>query len=242
MTLYDSIAAIYDADMGASMDLPDLACYLRAAQAAGGPVLELGCGNGRVLASLQSAGIDAVGIDLSLPMLRAARARCGPTLALARMDLRQLALRASFALALLPYSLVTHLHNDEDWRRLAAGLRAALRPGAAVVLDAFIPCPELGTDWLRDYARRFEGAWLVRHKRISRLADGCHRIERRYRCRGVFAGRTLHCSEIIRPYTPSELQRQTERFLGPVRAVELDYGAAVTTTPSRFCTVTARLA
>jgi SAM-dependent methyltransferase len=243
MNLYDSIAAIYDADMGASMDLPDLECYLHAARAVDGPVLELGCGNGRVLAALQSAGIDAVGIDLSLPMLHGARERCGPSIALARMDLRQLALRASFALALLPYSLVTQLRNDEDWRRLAAGLRAALRPRAAVLLDAFIPRPELGDrGWLPDYARRVGVNWLVRHKRISRLGDGCSRIERRYRCRGSFGGRTLHTSEIIRPYTPIELQLQVERFLGPVLVLEYDYGVDPGSKGRRFCTVTALLA
>ncbi len=239
MKLYDAIAPIYDADMGASMNLPDLAWYVKAARAVNGPVLELGCGNGRVLAALRSAGIEALGIDLSLPMLRRARERCGPSVALAQMDLRKLSLRADFALVLLPYSLVTCLRNDEDWRQLANGLREALRPGASVILDAFIPRPALtDSGWLRDYARWLGVRWLVRHKRISTLADGCHRIERRYRCRGAFGGRTLHTSEIIRPYSPVELQRQAERFLGPVLNVEYDYGVGAGAAQERFCTIT----
>ncbi len=241
MKLYDTIAAIYDADMGTSMNLPDLAWYVNAAGAADGPVLELGCGNGRVLAALHAAGIDVVGMDLSLPMLRGALGRCGQVVAMAQMDLRRLSLRAAFALALLPYSLVTYLHNDSDWRQLAIGLREALRPGASVILDAFIPRPGL-TDrgWLRDYARRLGAHWLVRRKRISTLTDGCHRIERRYRCRGMFGGRTLYASEIIRPCTPAELQRQAERFLGRVLNVEYDYGVDGGAADRRFCTVTVR--
>lgn len=243
MSLYDAIAGIYDADMGASMTLPDLACYTNAARAANGPVLELGCGNGRVLAALQLAGIEVVGIDRSLPMLRGARERCGASAALVQMDLRHLALRADFALALLPYSLVTSLLDDQAWQQLANGLHEALRPGARVILDAFIPQPELAdSGWQRDYARRVDSNWLVRHKRISTLNDGCHRIERRYRCRGAIGDRTLQTHETIRPYTPTELQRQAERFLGRVLKVEYDYGADRGVAQSRFCTLTVLLA
>ncbi len=237
---YDAIAPIYDADMGASMTLDDIGWYRKLALAAGGPVLELGCGSGRVLAALRAAGVDATGVDRSGPMLRRARLRCGPAAPLLQMDLRALALSGDFALALLPYSLITYLLDDHDWLALAAGLRAALRPGGTVVVDAFIPQPRLaGSGWLRDYARRVDDEWLVRHKRITPLADGCHRIERRYRLRGAFGGRTLLTTEVIRPYTPERLVAQVRSHLGPVLRVDYDYTPGRSAAGARFCSVIA---
>lgn len=240
---YDAIASIYDADRGASMPFDDIGWYRALALAANGPVLELGCGTGRVLSALLAAGVDAVGVDRSGPMLRQARLSCRPTTPLLQMDLRALALRGSFALALLPYSLATYLLDDGDWSALAAGLRATLRPGARVVVDAFIPQPRLaGGGWLRDYARRVDGQWLVRHKRITPLANGCHRIERRYRMRGAFGGRTLVTCETVRPYTPERLVAQVRTHLGPVLRVDYDYTPGRSAAGARFCSVVAGIA
>ncbi|MBK8068175.1 MAG: class I SAM-dependent methyltransferase [Rhodanobacteraceae bacterium] len=240
---YDAIASIYDADMGASMAFDDIGWYRALARAADGPVLELGCGTGRVLAALLAAGVDAVGVDRSGAMLQQARLRCGPAASLLRMDIRRLALRGEFALALLPYSLATYLLDEDDWSALATGLRATLRQGACVVVDAFIPQPRLaGSGWLRDYARRVNDQWLVRHKRVMRLADGCHRIERRYRMRGAFGGRTLVTREVVRPHTPERLVAQVRTHLGPVLRVDYDYAPGRSAAGARFCSVVAGFA
>ncbi|MGE4070615.1 MAG: methyltransferase domain-containing protein [Lysobacterales bacterium] len=236
---YDQIAPIYDADMGASMALPDVGYYLDQARLANGPLLELGCGSGRVLQALLDDGLAAVGIDRSLPMLQQARARCGSEASLLQMDMRQLALRGRFALALLPYSLVTYLLDEADWQGLAAGLSQTLKERARIIVDAFIPRPLLADGrWMRDYARRHQGRWLVRHKRIQPLNDGSHRIERRYRLAGAFHGRTLCTREQIRAYTPAQLQALCGRHLGRVSAIAWDYGQAASAEDARFCTLT----
>ncbi|GMU42587.1 MAG: class I SAM-dependent methyltransferase [Xanthomonadales bacterium] len=241
MNAYDAIAGIYDVDMGASMTLADIDWYLAQARAAAGPVLELGCGTGRVLGALRAEGVDAVGVDRSLPMLRQARLRCGPDAPLLRMDLRALGLRAHFALALLPYSLCTSLLDEADWTALAHGLLPALRGGARIAIDAFVPRAGLtGAGWLRDYARPLGGRWLLRHKRIEALADGSHRIERRYRLRDAFGGRTLVTCERIRPYPPAALVACCERHLGRVERVIHDYDEARGPHGARFCSVLVR--
>ena len=63
---------LYDASCPEMGDVPfyvDLAC------GTGGPVLELGCGTGRVVWPLAQAGLDVVGLDLNEPMLRRAEAK-----------------------------------------------------------------------------------------------------------------------------------------------------------------------
>src|SRR5690242_14601797 len=62
----------------------DAEFYLEAAQRLGGPVLELGCGTGRVLLPIARTGIDVTGIDLSPQML----ARCHKKLAMEPADVR----------------------------------------------------------------------------------------------------------------------------------------------------------
>src|SRR5437773_1998705 len=47
--------------------------YVKQAQLATGPVLEVGCGTGRLTLPIARAGIDITGMDVSQPMLEQAR-------------------------------------------------------------------------------------------------------------------------------------------------------------------------
>ena len=51
----------------------DISFYIQQSMASGGPVLELGCGTGRVAIPIAEAGIEIVGIDSSQAMLDVAR-------------------------------------------------------------------------------------------------------------------------------------------------------------------------
>ena len=62
---YDT-GGLPEADVGFFMDL---------AREGGGPVLDLGCGTGRVAWPLADAGFEVVGLDRSEPMLRRAEAK-----------------------------------------------------------------------------------------------------------------------------------------------------------------------
>jgi ubiquinone/menaquinone biosynthesis C-methylase UbiE len=65
----------------------DAEFYARLAAQTGGPVLELGCGIGRVLLPIARTGVACTGVDPSEPMLRVLRAKQPPdNLTLVRGD------------------------------------------------------------------------------------------------------------------------------------------------------------
>jgi SAM-dependent methyltransferase len=78
----------------------DVAFFVERAQEAGGPVLEIGCGTGRVLIPTAQAGLEIVGLDASARMLAVCQAQLArpPEAVQARVkglvqgDMRQFAL------------------------------------------------------------------------------------------------------------------------------------------------------
>jgi len=72
---WDEYAPFYDWENARTLGRRDVAFWRRVAIGSRGPVLELGCGTGRVSVPLAKAGVDLVGIDRSAPMLERLRAR-----------------------------------------------------------------------------------------------------------------------------------------------------------------------
>ena len=71
---YGFVAEFYDYVVP-YRDRQDVTFFVEAAKESGGPVLEIGCGTGRVLILTARAGIQVVGLDLSPHMLRVCRER-----------------------------------------------------------------------------------------------------------------------------------------------------------------------
>ena len=72
-SLYDSfIADYYDESPIVKGRLQDVAFYRNAARDFGDPILELGCGTGRITMTLAEAGKRITGLDLSGRMLERA--------------------------------------------------------------------------------------------------------------------------------------------------------------------------
>ena len=101
----------------------DLPLWLRLARQAGGPILEIGCGAGRVLRALAVQGFDVTGIDTNPAML--SRASDGLPEALRRrvrlveQDVLALDLPERFRLILAPCNTLAGLADAELARALA---------------------------------------------------------------------------------------------------------------------------
>ena len=124
----------------------DLDFYLLAAGQAGSPILELGCGSGRILIPIAETGKAVVGIERSAQMLRQLRPRLAGLRQLRsgrahaiRGDMRDFRLREQFALIIVPYRAFQHLLSDADQQRCLQRIREHLRPGGALVFDTFDP-------------------------------------------------------------------------------------------------------
>lgn len=120
--------------------------YRRLAGETGGPILDVGCGTGRVAAALAADGHEVVGIDLSAPMLRLAERRraalsadAAARLSFHRADLRTLALGRDFALIVTPARVFQFMLTSAAQREALTALRTHLRPNGRLVLDLFDP-------------------------------------------------------------------------------------------------------
>ena len=101
---WDAYAPFYDWENARTLGRRDVPFWRRVARAAGGPVLELGCGTGRVSRPLARAGVDLVGIDRSAAMLERGRRR---SLRVVRGDMRALPFaHSAFAMVLAPYGVL----------------------------------------------------------------------------------------------------------------------------------------
>ena len=123
------------------------------ARESGGPVLELGCGTGRVLLPVARAGIEITGLDLSQGMLAVLRQRLEAEspevqarVRLVEGDMREFDLGQKYALVTIPFRPFQHLTTVEDEMACLATIRRHLQPGGRLVLDLFNPSLPALTD------------------------------------------------------------------------------------------------
>jgi SAM-dependent methyltransferase len=168
---------------------------------AGQRLLDLACGAGRHLAGLGRRGQRAVGLDLSLPLLTAARGRLRPGLALVRGDMRQLPFRGgSFDGALSMFTSFGYFRDDaENWQVLAELVRV-LRPGGWLFFD-FLNRRQLEQGLVR-HGRRQSETWVAEEERAI---EGDRIVKRVTLSPRAGGGEALHYEESVRLFTPTEL-------------------------------------
>jgi len=138
---YAQFAQFYDS-LPVYLAREDVRFYVEEAKASGGPVLELGCGSGRVLVPVAQAGIAVTGLDPSPSMLELCRQRLakeGLTAELVSGDMRRFSLGRRFPLITIPFRPFQHLLEVDDQIACLAAVREHLALGGKLIFDVFDP-------------------------------------------------------------------------------------------------------
>ena len=148
MNEYNEIAPYYDSMYSDRTE--DVDFYLNWAIDHGGPVLDCGCGTGRILVPIANAGIDILGLDASQEMLHLARKKVeklAPNIReriqLLVQDIRDFDVGRTFQLCIVPFRAFLHLLTIEDQDRALQCLHQHLRTDGRLVIDIFAPSYEL---------------------------------------------------------------------------------------------------
>jgi len=130
-------------DCGAYATRADAVFYRDLARETGGPVLELGCGTGRVLLPIAGDGIRCVGLDTSQAMLDKLRAKQPPAnLRLVVAPMQDFDLGPErFRLIFAAFRPLQHLYTVEQQLACLTCVRRHLAPDGRFAFDVFQPDP-----------------------------------------------------------------------------------------------------
>jgi SAM-dependent methyltransferase len=117
-----------------------------AERAAGGPVLELAVGTGRVALPLAAHGIRVDGIDISPAMVARLRAKpAADQISVTVGDFADVAVPGLYRLIFVVFNSLCNLGTQDDQVRCFENVAAHLAADGSFVVEAFVPDP----DWLR---------------------------------------------------------------------------------------------
>lgn len=154
----------------------DLDFYLELARELQGPILDIGCGTGRVLTPLLQAGYSAVGLDMSANMLSFARAKlktAGLTAPLHQGDMRDFSIGSEFRLIIIPYFAMIYMYEDWERQQVFRCCYRHLAPGGVLAFDfdAGVNTIGLSQPWLGFQTADANGQVTLQTVQINHLQD-----------------------------------------------------------------------
>jgi SAM-dependent methyltransferase len=179
---YEGVAPHYDADY--ALLFPRwTSFYLGLAQETGGPVLEAGCGTGRISIEIARAEIECHGVDVSAHMLDRFHQKLASEpesvrrrITITHADFRTAALDRRFALIIAPGNVMNSFIDRTDQRAWLRNVHRHLDRGGLFCFDTFQP------DYVRMLNEFSQGIFDV-----DRIEEGTgHRIRRWTRCHHEF--------------------------------------------------------
>jgi SAM-dependent methyltransferase len=180
LSAYDAIAELYDPWSRSVTE--DVRFYVGEAKRAGGPVVELGVGTGRIAIPTAAEGIPVIGVDSSPGMLEVCRraaelAGVADLLDLRLGDLADPPVEELVPLVTCPFRSYLHLSDDDARLRALRAAHALLVPGGRLVFDVFAPgaddIAETHDRWLEREPGIFERAvWDSRARTLTLSVRG----------------------------------------------------------------------
>jgi SAM-dependent methyltransferase len=158
-------AEYYDEDYSSGIpDRGDIPFYKKYALQMGSPVLELGCGTGRILIPIAQAGIESHGLDMNREMLgiceTKVRALNLSNVRLKYSSMDQFDYEEKFSLIYIPFRSFQHLLSVDEQIRCLQLVRSHLKDDGLFILDVFAPnISKLAAygnqlDWEKDFSRK----------------------------------------------------------------------------------------
>lgn len=136
----------------------DIPFWLNQATRYGDPILELGCGTGRVAIPLAKAGFSVTGIDISDSMLSQAKKKAeteNVEIEWIKGDIRDFDLNKKFQLVIFPLNTICHLYTLQDLEGCFSCVRRHLLPDGRFILATFNPRLDI---LMRDPSKRYPHA------------------------------------------------------------------------------------
>lgn len=152
LTMFDHLSQdeLWDTDAAAQYDTPGEGMFAPAVLdptvdrlvelAAGGPVLELAVGTGRVAVPLVRRGLPVTGIEASAPMVARLREKVDEaTLPVVLGGMASTRVEGEFSLVYLVFNTLANLLTQEDQVECFRNAAAHLRPGGRFVVELWVP-------------------------------------------------------------------------------------------------------
>jgi ubiquinone/menaquinone biosynthesis C-methylase UbiE len=150
----------------------DVGFYVRRAETAPGPVVELGAGTGRIAIPTAQAGKDVIAVDLSEAMLAEARKRAvqagvADRISFIEADMRDFVAPEPVHLVTIPYRSFLHMATTEDQLACLASVTRSLITGGRLILNMFVPDPAFVAG--QDRRRNLHGEFIDERGRRCEL-------------------------------------------------------------------------
>ncbi|HOJ05838.1 MAG TPA: class I SAM-dependent methyltransferase [Bacteroidota bacterium] len=163
----------------------DLELYRGELHGVAGPVLELGCGTGRMLLALSDNGWDVDGVDVSTDMLERCRAKAearGFSPRLLAAPMRAFDMAKSYAAVLIAGGSLQLAAEEDEAADVLRTAHRHLRPGGLLLFDVDLVAPSSTSDWtLGRVAVRGEESVEYHFTNSFDVESGINTIQTRYR-------------------------------------------------------------
>ncbi len=133
-------ASIYDLEQAGNRE--DIAFFCGAAQKIGGPVLDLGCGTGRLTIPVAETGNELVGVDISMTMLGRFREKLKTRpqeirkrIGIIRANIARFSLKKKFRMAICSSNTLFLLESRAAVARALNCVQKHLLPGGRFIID-----------------------------------------------------------------------------------------------------------